>query len=75
MARAASGAGAVAAPNNSLAIGLGLGGFFLAVGLAAGFGGAGVATVCGAGPWAAAPQKITKVRPTISLRMALDPFA
>jgi hypothetical protein len=53
-----------------------LAGFFLAVGLAAGFGGAGVATVCGAGPWAAAaPQKITKVRPTISLRMALDPFA
>src|SRR3990170_1093370 len=74
MERAARGAGAVAAPNSSLAIGLGLGGGFLAVGFLAGFctalSGAGAA--CIAAVWAAAgsaPHNRISVRPKVSLRI------
>ncbi len=72
MARAASGAGSVAAPNNSLAIGLGLGGgFFLAAGLSAGLAAADLdptpgTFICAV---AAPPHNSTRVRPKISLRI------
>src|ERR1051325_9257777 len=70
MARAASGAGAVAAPNISRAIG-DLGAGFLGAGFAVGFGGTAVATVlrgvtCSA---ASAPQHKIRMRLKTSLRI------